>query len=800
MTNTPLTGIGELTDPAGQSWGTAFLISETYALTTMHCLDQVDQDMPDVTEADDAEVAIRLPLSSGATVVRAKVEEVDSSLDVALLRVISALPSDVSPIRLGTETTPLEPFRAVGFPVLEGPVHESAVMGTSNGITTMPDGPSLLSLHCGEPDTDMPLHGLSGGPVLVGAPERAVGIVRWQQPSDAKLAAGGTFFATPMADVLTRWPQLRDLATTSERPTYRALLIGNSRFPRSLELPALPSAVDNVSLVQAALTHAEAGVFAETRVIIDGTAEQLRRELERFASLASPDDRLLVYYSGRALINGEGTLALCAHDTSNYRDALSSALIAELLESKAASSVLVVDCQQHGAGRGTAGQFAGPRRGVLMNAADSAAGSLTSALITSLLTAQPAEDGHDVLFDDLMAHLRQTLPPEETPQWMGLPADFAVARRRSHGPVELTAPPLVTTRHRKTSLDVWVANKSDTTVTATLRATGELPATPHRDSITLAPQEHASVAVWLRTPRPVRDSPRMHRIDLEARTGTHSRSLAIVVRQQPGRSFPLLSLGLLALLIVLSGLTVLMFTDRGQQPPQPERFHIEIGKQVSRDEPEPGAGSLDTTKPADIYEFDGVAGQRIYPQRLDCENEQFRTTVELIGPDGQPIPSENGQNFLSCGLAAAPPWRLPATGQYELRVSLEGHDNQSATYSFRLVESPETRLTLPLGQTIHGDLPAPQSINSYTVHGEAKQHLAIDVQLDCGNATRLELHDPHGRVLLDRPDLDGCRRSARTSTIVTVPDTADYTLTITSGTATNANAFGRYTLRVRPQR
>jgi SAM-dependent methyltransferase len=59
---------------------------------------------------------------------------------------------------------------------------------------------------------------MSGAPVLTGSPQKAVGLIRWNPwlDEDPELAAGGTVYAAPAADILARWPGLAETGNLSE--------------------------------------------------------------------------------------------------------------------------------------------------------------------------------------------------------------------------------------------------------------------------------------------------------------------------------------------------------------------------------------------------------------------------------------------------------------------------------------------------------------------------------------------------------------------------------------------------------
>ena len=85
------------------------------------------------------------------------------------------------------------------------------VSGEVTSLSGTLKGRPVLQLRCRESAGGLSLLGMSGSAILSGQPQRAVGILCWNQPRDdhEELAAGETAFATPSAEVLGLWPTLR---------------------------------------------------------------------------------------------------------------------------------------------------------------------------------------------------------------------------------------------------------------------------------------------------------------------------------------------------------------------------------------------------------------------------------------------------------------------------------------------------------------------------------------------------------------------------------------------------------------
>lgn len=189
--------------------GTAFAVSDRIGLTAFHVVG--DRAAGTLTHPD-----VRLVFNGGS--VAASVDpRSDPRDDVALLRFNGALPPGLIPITLISEVRH-ERWFSRGFP-LDDP---TATGRTVDGNVVDPDqrqpysGASVIALYCQQAAAGSPqqLIGFSGAPVLIGEPASAVGLIRWNptNPSQPGIAAGGTVYACPVRNILTRWPELRELA------------------------------------------------------------------------------------------------------------------------------------------------------------------------------------------------------------------------------------------------------------------------------------------------------------------------------------------------------------------------------------------------------------------------------------------------------------------------------------------------------------------------------------------------------------------------------------------------------------
>ncbi|MEU6259197.1 serine protease [Streptomyces sp. NPDC047043] len=208
--------IGRLSDAAsGAPLGTVFAVTDRLAVTAFHCVG--DRTVGKITYR-------RLRCTWEQGVSDATVHSGDPLNDVALLRLKRKLPAGLHPVPVATDAPVHAPFHAPGAP---HDIQGVSLFAASGQVTWSSkrheDGANVIQLACSEADK-LSMHGLSGAPVLLGAPPRAVGVIRSNEPrrGNPELAAGSTLFAAPVSAIIAKWPDL--IPASVDEAETRALL------------------------------------------------------------------------------------------------------------------------------------------------------------------------------------------------------------------------------------------------------------------------------------------------------------------------------------------------------------------------------------------------------------------------------------------------------------------------------------------------------------------------------------------------------------------------------------------------
>lgn len=213
---------------------------------------------------------------------------------------------------------------------------------------------------------------------------------------------------------------------------YRALLLGNSEFPREpVQLPGLAGPPADVERLREALTDREYGLHRAEDVIVrrDLEISPMREEIEVFLDAGRPGDQLLVFYSGHGWREEDGELYLCARDTTRRAirsTTLSAAdLAGQMQASRASATIVVLDCCNSGNyrfkgpspvrvfdGSGVAALTSSqPDRPSRDAVAPGRTSQFTGHLVAGLRGAARGRDGH-LLLSDLYEYVHERMAAE----------------------------------------------------------------------------------------------------------------------------------------------------------------------------------------------------------------------------------------------------------------------------------------------------------------------------------------------------------------------------------------------------
>ncbi|HSS52269.1 MAG TPA: caspase family protein, partial [Thermoanaerobaculia bacterium] len=142
-----------------------------------------------------------------------------------------------------------------------------------------------------------------------------------------------------------------------------ALLIGNSTYGPGL--PPLEKPDADIAALAKVLTDPAIGSFDDVKPLLDATSATARLEVARFFARRSPDDLLLLYFSGHGLRDDRGSLYLAAQDTETdllSGTAIPAVFISEEMDNcRSRRQILILDCCYSGAfERGAKGPAANP--------------------------------------------------------------------------------------------------------------------------------------------------------------------------------------------------------------------------------------------------------------------------------------------------------------------------------------------------------------------------------------------------------------------------------------------------------
>ncbi len=138
-----------------------------------------------------------------------------------------------------------------------------------------------------------------------------------------------------------------------------ALLVGSSKYDDA-GLAKLETPGADVEGLAAVLRNPEIGGFDDVKTLLDGSEQTVRRAVARLFSGRSPNDLLVLYFSGHGILDDQGHLHLAVTDTDRHllsATALPAAFVRnEMDRSRSHRKVLILDCCHSAAfARGTKG-------------------------------------------------------------------------------------------------------------------------------------------------------------------------------------------------------------------------------------------------------------------------------------------------------------------------------------------------------------------------------------------------------------------------------------------------------------
>ena len=130
-----------------------------------------------------------------------------------------------------------------------------------------------------------------------------------------------------------------------------ALIIGNSDYQDGA-LARLAMPIADVGGLAAVLRDPHIGAFDDVKPLVNISAAQMRLEIESFFADKTPDDLLLLYFTGHGVRDDQGQLYFAVNDTLHNRlraTAVPAAFVTgEMDRSRSRRQVLILDCCHSG--------------------------------------------------------------------------------------------------------------------------------------------------------------------------------------------------------------------------------------------------------------------------------------------------------------------------------------------------------------------------------------------------------------------------------------------------------------------
>ncbi len=199
----------------------------------------------------------------------------------------------------------------------------------------------------------------------------------------------------------------------------------------------------------------------------------------------------------------------------------------------------------------------------------------------------------------------------------------------------------------------------------------------------------------------------------------------------------------------------------------------------------PRSDAISAGLSANIYQFSGTSGERVYFQGQTESAGFYDLYWTLYGPDNQYITA----NYFLSNLAATLPWN----GTYRLVVDGTNSSNTSGlNYSFTAYDNVEPTSALPLNATVTGTIANPGDIATYTFTGSPGQLIEFN-GLQPASYLLATLDDPEGGQVINQ-----YMQSNAGPYLLSMAGTYTLTVSDTSSTPTGPYRFELMSLSSQP--